>query len=267
MRKLFLVVFITLLLVSLAVYSKVVDTNRTTSIDQTTRNTPPSQPEDTRSPLYAYPEFGLDGTEKVNNVHIISVVFAPTDADEAIPSNWNKNLEFINKEINSFFEREFNHQMTVTSSAVQEVIKGRLPLASYNSQSIAREVKEQTSQYAKESAYNVWMVYLARDKGLDKEYRLDVSTIDQQVHFMYLFWLEDEAVHEHNYGIVGSAHEFGHLLGIPHPWDLPENRGRNTQEVNVESRGDLMSYNNEGKLSDLHLNQEVKKRMGLIDLN
>lgn len=221
---------------------------------------------DNRQPLYTYPEFGLSGAERINDVNIISIVFVPQDADETIPARWRENTVYINNEIKRFFEREFERNMRITQS-YPKIVYGDMTLDKYTPLSIAREVKQKTKTLNNASAYNVRMVYLVRDKNLDKEYVLDVSVINQQVHFMYVFWLEDEAITgSDQYGLTGSAHEFGHLLGMPHPWDLPENKGSNAQEVNAEHRGDIMSYDTYGyELKDLYVDPVVKRRMGLYN--
>lgn len=108
------------------------------------------------------------------------------------------------------------------------------------------------------------MVYLVRDP----EFKLNVKggslggVASIQAATQYEFWLNKEAVSENDlYGITGSAHEFGHALGIPHPWELPENVNQDPNWGNVQ--GDLMGYAKSNNLDNLYIRDDVKKAMGL----
>ncbi len=77
------------------------------------------------------------------------------------------------------------------------------------------------------------------------------------------FWLDDQSVNSDTYGITGSAHEFGHALGIPHPWDLPANVNKEKSFGNVS--GSLMGYLPLKELDDNYIRDDVKKEMGLTN--
>ena len=57
------------------------------------------------------------------------------------------------------------------------------------------------------------------------------------------------------------THEFGHALGIPHPWDLSININHDPNFGNVP--GDIMGYSPYPDLDKNYIRDDIKKVMGL----
>jgi len=73
--------------------------------------------------------------------------------------------------------------------------------------------------------------------------------------FIPAFQLEDGMISgERQQGLIVSAHEFAHLLGIPHPWEM---------DPPVEDQPwNLMGYQAHGLLMDTRIDARVKEAMG-----
>jgi hypothetical protein len=74
--------------------------------------------------------------------------------------------------------------------------------------------------------------------------------------FLPAFELEDGMITgPSEMGLLVSAHEFAHLLGVPHPWEM--------DPAVADSPDNLMGYQAHGLLSDTHILDQVKTEMGL----
>lgn len=81
------------------------------------------------------------------------------------------------------------------------------------------------------------------------------------------FWLDKEARTTYQYGPVNSAHEFGHTLNIPHPWDdFDINLRQDPNYGNIE--GNVMGYSFDSNrrnlgLEDGYIMPEQKRKLGI----
>lgn len=216
----------------------------------------------TIKPLFVYPEYGIDPTIQINTIHIISVLFIPKDITTPVKPEWMSNMGTINTNIKRLFEREFQGHMKISHTVLNQPTIGSLNIEEYVPDSIVLEVREKNAGQIRSGFHNVWMVYVVRDQDYAKNVAggnlggvplLNAST-------QFEFWLDNEGAS--SYGLQGSAHEFGHALGIPHPWDLPANPNNDPNFGNVP--GDLMGYqNNSVPFDKLYIRDDVKKKMGL----
>ncbi|MBI2598753.1 hypothetical protein HYW40_00825 [Candidatus Curtissbacteria bacterium] len=174
-------------------------------------------------------------------------------------------MKRTNDGIKLLFEREFENNIEITYTVVPNAIHGINNIEVYNPWSLAKEGREQTEKYAKEGYYNIWMLYLVRDPDLKKNLQGGSlgGVADLQSATQFEYWLGNDAVNSSDpFGIKGSAHEFGHALGMPHPWELPNNKTGGKSDNSY--KGDVMSYVNNGlKVDQLFIDSEMKKAMGL----
>lgn len=216
----------------------------------------------TSQKIHLYPAYGADQNTQINKIHIISLLFVPKDITTPVKSEWLSNMNTTDLKIKNFFEKQFNHKIKISYQVVSEPIIGEQDISNYSPSSLVQEAKAKTSNRAIHDSYNVWMIYLVRDQELTKNIiggNLG-GLVNQQSATQYEFWLDNNMINVT--GIIGSAHEFAHVLGIPHPWELPSNTTHDPNYGNTP--GDLMGYSNNGLgLDDLYIREDVKKEMGL----
>lgn len=228
------------------------------------RSPSPSSPAVTK-PIHPYPAYGVNPTLSLNKIKIISLIFIPKDVSIQPKTEWYSNMEYIENKIKEFFQREFQNNIEVSSTIVSTPIAGIKNIGEYTSYDIALEVLQNTSQLSDSNSYNTRLIYLVRDLANNKNLNGNMGSYPTiAVSVQGEFWLDNNAVRAETnaYGLMGSAHEFGHLLGIPHPWELPANTLHDPNYGNVP--GDLMSFsNNDIKFDNLYLRDDVKTAMGL----
>jgi len=234
----------------------------TTSASPTTKISPTPSPSITKKMIHLYPAYGANPNTQINKIHIISLFFVPKDIDTSIKNEWQTNMEKVDSKIKSFFEKQFAYNIEVTYKSVSQPIKGNLNISEYTPTTLVQEAKEQTNSLVVGNSHNIWMIYLVRDS----EYKKNIiggnlgGLTSLQAATQFEFWLDNDMIN--STGLEGSAHEFAHALGIPHPWELPSNTTHDPNYGNVS--GDLMGYSNSGlNLDNLYIRDDVKKEMGL----
>lgn len=215
--------------------------------------------------IHLYPYYGVNPKQSINNLNIIGIMFRPKNIDTTVKPEWTTNMDKIFGEIKQFFEQQFRNYVSISYQVVDDAFTGEKNIEDYYPWELAVEVKNKRQSLFKSGAYNVFMIYLIRDSKFEKNVKGGTlgGLANYQAATQYEFWLDYDALNpKEPYGIKASAHEFGHALGIPHPWDLPVNTGKDKNSVNL--RGDLMGDNYSGlQLKDLYIRDDVKKEMGL----
>lgn len=215
--------------------------------------------------IHPYPAYDVNSNLSLANIKIVSLIFIPKDVNLQPKTEWFTNMEYINSKIKEFFEREFQNNINISYLALPTPINGEKNISEYTAHGIALEATQKTVQYSNSNSYNTRIVYIVRDLANGKNLSGEMGSFPTiAVSEQGEFWLDNNAVHPETnaYGLVGSAHEFAHLLGIPHPWELPTNSLHDPNYGNVP--GDLMSYsNNDVKFENLYLRDDVKSEMGL----
>lgn len=221
--------------------------------------------------IHLYPFYSADPSIKINDLHIVGVFFSAKDIETSIKPEWPKNMEYIFSRIKKFYEREFENNIIITYEVMNQPVRGDKNIGDYSPETYeeVKEIKNKLNITDKDNVHNVLMIYIVEDFSNDNDKIVGIRTIkgnmggaaqfsaaDQGA-----FWLDDDAVKVHTYGITGSAHEFGHALGIPHPWEMPANTNHDPNFGNVP--GSLMGYSPDPNLDKNYLRDDVKKGMGL----
>lgn len=212
--------------------------------------------------IHLYPAYGTDPNVNISKVNVIPVFFVAKDQKGIIKTDWKNNIKVVMSKIKIFFEKEFKNKIEISYTTSPITIKGDKNIEDYFIEDIVSEAKEKSQNLVQSNSYNVWMIYFVRD-SLNKSVKGNLGAYPSlSGAVQYEFWLDNDAVNSKDpYGLTGSAHEFGHILGIPHPWELPANINSDPNFGNVQ--GDLMGYSNNGKLEKLYIREDVKKEMGL----
>lgn len=218
--------------------------------------------------IHLFPYYGANPAISIDNLYIIGIIFKPRNIPDVSKPEWPKNMEKIFQEIKIFYEREFGGNINITYQVVSEIYTGDKNIEEYYPSDLAQELNTNKKELFKSNSYSVFMIYLVGDPEFKKNIKGgDLGGLPAyNAASQGAFWLDNEALSPKDpYGINGSAHEFGHALGIPHPWELLVNSGKDKQTVNADSRGDLMGYNNYGlQLKDMYIREDVKREMGLF---
>ena len=214
--------------------------------------------------IHLAPFYGVDASISINKLNIIGVMFVPKNITKQIKPEWSYNMDKIFARIKKFYEAQFEGNIEITYQVNSAPIKGEENIEDYYPEDFVEEIENKNQNLLKSNTHNVWMIYLVEDpnfkllvKGggnLGGLARLNASTQGE-------FWLDNDAAITGTYGITGSAHEFGHALGIPHPWDLSININHDPNFGNVP--GDIMGYSPYPDLDKNYIRDDIKKVMGL----
>ena len=225
----------------------------------------PTSPED--SPvvdIHLYPAYGLSPAISCSQTRIKIIYFVPKGQEANIYPGWRAAAETAFTQIQAFFQQEFRGHIQIRFDILQDYVAGQqteYPQETVANQEIQNAVFTPGGAYydpifASESPseYTVKMVYYVNGAG--GNYVEIPSGAYPWYKYAYnpWFWLEELE----NFGTVNSAHEFGHLLGIPHPWEM--------DPPHSDEPGNLMGYSNSGlTLMQCFILAEVKRMMGLPD--
>ena len=225
-------------------------------------STSPSPPVGPAVPIHLYPAFGLDPAILCSRTRIKVIYFVPQGQESVIYPGWRAAAQVVFDRVATFFAREFEGHLKIEFDILGAVVIGEraeYPNEAETSAEIQGAVFAPGGAYydpgfAMEHAgeYTVRMVYYVNGAGGTSVVVPSGAYPWSRSAYNPWFWLENPDT----YGTVNSAHEFGHLLGMPHPWEMdPPHPG---------GPGDIMDYLNSGlTLMQCFVGNEVKRRMGL----
>jgi len=222
-------------------------------------------------PLHVYPGnlYGIEESTVVEQTHITAVYFVPADQVGGQLPDWQENMSTTLEAIKTYMAREFSGRLTISYTTHPTVIFGDHELGTYDSLesagkfSMYQEVTEKISwstiqgDQRSQGRYPVLLVYY--QTGFEDRYQSPDARFSTfgwlATSFIPAFQLEDGMISgERQQGLIVSAHEFAHLLGIPHPWEM---------DPPVEDQPwNLMGYQAHGLLMDTRIDARVKEAMG-----
>jgi len=226
--------------------------------------TSPKPPDEPTVSIHLYPAYGLDPSILCSRSRIKVIYFVPKGQEAGIYAGWQAAAQDTFGQVKMFFEREFEGHLRIETDILDTIVFGE---ESEYPNEIDATNEIETAVFHNSGAYY--------DAGFAMEYpgeyavRMVFFVNGAEGNFVEMpggayswnryaynpwFWLEEPLMD----GIVGSAHEFGHLLGMPHPWEMDPPYPR--------TPGDIMSYETEGyTLMQCFVMDEMKRRMGLSD--
>lgn len=233
-------------------------------IGEVQRTTPTPTATPTLEPIAREITLYNNPSVQINHLSLGGVYMVAKTKEESIFPDWQENLEKTLQELKRFYEREFPGIDVETYVFPKVIIGDKLP-GEYRNADFLPEIfsKEKLLQewHSDPSRYKILLVYIDFIKGANEGgYG---PSVEGRYTINPAFWLENRAIYGKDpYGLIGSAHELGHTLGIPHPWEMPANTQNDPNFGNVP--GDIMNYsNNSLTLDQVYFSPLVKRQMGL----
>lgn len=229
--------------------------------------------------VYTYQDnynYGI-GRHCLDKVTIKSVYFVARNQISGIKPYWKDNMLDIFTQIKMFYVKEFDNKINIS---IDEpiIIYGERNIEQYSQLEIEQEIRSRIIINTT-ADFTVLMFYPIQGENnrrvFDLQYGGGNEVRESSSAMNSWFWLDPESLgtittkYGTDYsGYLGSAHEFSHALGIPHPWEEESNRDKNSgmildQNYGNDEEGSLMSYGGqEGPLTEKSfIREEVKEKM------
>lgn len=217
-------------------------------------------------PTYKYHLYGNPHVD-ISKVKIIGVFLKANDQNETIKDEWSNNIEDSLSRIVNFYSKQFDGKIQFKTAVSKDLIISNKAKNEDSLSNIAKVVKEKTINLQEDGYHNTWIVFHLNSS--DTPYGAHgsdyYSTAVDSARYL------DNPSQVVNNGVLSPgnpdniaihpAHEFGHVLGLPHPWELPENTSHDSNFGNVPE--DIMSYTRAYlSLDQMYVRDDMKKEMG-----
>lgn len=187
------------------------------------------------------------GEHCLDKIVIKGVYFVAKNQSTGIKSYWKDSMLNIFTQIKNFYESQFSNKIQVIVDT-PIVIYGDKNIEEYSQYLIEVELRAKIN--IDKSNFVVLMYYPIQgenDKRVQGDYGGGGEVDNSSSAMNSWFWLDSNMMKGPDYqGALFSAHEFGHALGIPHPWDEEVNKDSDGKIINSsygnEEIGSLMSY-------------------------
>jgi len=235
-----------------------------TPIAVTPTPTPPAQ----SCKVYAYQDKFINyGTHPcIDKIVLKGIYFVPQDEQSYIKSYWQSSMQNIFTQIKSFYEQQFSNKIQITIDS-PVIVYGDKNIEEYDVGSIDQEVKAKVkSSFGNDYFFDYMVFVIHGTDGNGKNYQGNLgSFFGIGTQGAFLLNPDDLGTVTTKYGTDYSgyltpAHEFGHTLGIPHPWEEEINKDSNGNIIDPQfgnsEQGSLMSYG--GQLGPLIPNSFIR---------
>ncbi len=214
----------------------------------------------------------------IDSIWVKGVYFIAKDQTSGFQSYWSQGMLDIFGQIKSFYESQFDNKIKIAVDNTPTIVYGEKNIGEYNSGSIAQEVYNKVSGSFPRGDYFIdiqtFVVDGANGVNGSNLYNGTIFINNRGGSVNQSGWLNPEShgtvttKYGTDYsGYLGSAHEFGHSLGIPHPWDEEINKDSVGNVINPQygndEMGSLMSYGGQrGPLiPNSFIRAQVKQKM------
>jgi len=238
-----------------------------------------AQPPSENCEVYTYQDKYYGGNQMcIDNIWVKGVYFIAKDQTSSFQSYWSESILNVLGQIKSFYENQFDNKIKITIDNTPIVIYGEKDIGDYNYSSIAQEVYNKVSVNFPIGNYFIdiqtYVVDGANGVNGNNLYTGSIFINNKVGSINQSGWLNPESLgtvttkYGTDYsGYLGSAHEFGHSLGIPHPWEEELNKDSKGNIINPtygnDEIGSIMSYNGlKGPLiPNSFIRTQVKQKM------
>lgn len=201
-------------------------------------------------------------------VIIKGVYFVAKNQSTGIKSYWEDNMLNIFTQIKNFYGSQFNNKIQINIDT-PIIIYGDKNIEEYNQYLI--DVESRTKINIDKSNFVVLMYYPIQgesNKNIQGNFGGGGEVDNSSSAMNSWFWLDPDMMKQPDYqGAYLSAHEFGHALGIPHPWEEEANKDNNGNIINPsygnDEIGSLMSYGGQKPplVPNSFIRDDVKNKM------
>jgi hypothetical protein len=218
--------------------------------------------------VYTYQDRYMNLGERycIDKVVLKGVYFVAKDQQNFIKSYWQSSMQNIFTQIKNFYEQQFNYKIQITIDT-PVIVYGNKNITDYNFYSIFQEVKQKVQNTYPPDYFFDYSIFVIN--GSDGNGQLQQGDLGGSIGVAAQgsFLLNPDSLgsvttkYGTDYsGYLTPAHEFGHTLGIPHPWEEEGNRDvyGNIIDPNYgnNEKGSLMSYG--GQLGPLIPNAFIR---------
>lgn len=194
--------------------------------------------------VYTYQDRYYYGVGKhcLDKITIQGVYFVAKNQTVGVKPYWKDNMLDIFTQIKNFYEGQFINKIQI-NIGTPIIVYGDKNIEEYDQSIIELEVRQKV-QLDTANNFTVLMFYPVQgeeNKRVIGDFGGGGESGNSSSAMNSWFWLNQEFLGTiatkfgTDYsGYLGSAHEFGHSLGIPHPWE---------EEVNKDSKGSMTDPN------------------------
>lgn len=214
----------------------------------------------------------------IENIFVKGVYFIAQDQASGFQSYWSRNMMDVLGQVAIFFESQFDNKIDITIDNNPVIIYGDKNIGDYNFTSIFREVHGKISDtFPNGNSFvdiQIFVVDGAGGVNGNGLYSGMIFVNDVGGSVNPSGFLEPDRLgtvttpYGTDYsGYLSAAHEFGHSLVIPHPWNEEENTTPEGQLIDHaygnDEVGSIMSYGGQqGPLiPNSFIRTQVKQRM------
>ena len=187
--------------------------------------------------------YGL-GKHCLDRITLQGVYFVAKNQTTGIKLYWKDNMLDIFTQTKNFYESQFENKIQIAMSA-PTIIYGDRNIEEYDQSIIEQEIRQKL-QIDSTNSFVILMFYPIQgenDKRVIGDWGSGGEVGNSSSAMNSWFWLDSEHLGTASTkmgadysGYLGSAHEFGHALGIQHPY---------IEEVNKDSKGNIINQDYE----------------------
>lgn len=206
--------------------------------------------------VYTYQDkyyYGM-GKRCLDKITIKGIYFVAKNQITGIKPYWQTSMKDIFTQTKNFYESQFNNKIQITIED-PSIIYGDKNIEDYNAVTLTQEVWEKITRPNDDAFFDLMIYPILNENSKSIQGNMGGGPVHDNGSSATnnYGWLDPESLgtvarqNETDYsGYIGSAHEFGHTISIPHPWDEVANKDSKgniiDQSYENEEVGSLMSY-------------------------
>ncbi len=207
--------------------------------------------------VYTYQDKFYNGIGRhcLNTIVLKGIYFVAKDQTSEIVANWQTNMKDIFQKTKNFYESQFDNKIQITAEEPR-IVYGDKNIGDYASAwAVEQEVINKLQIGLSNNYFLALTIYYNSPSGSYSGGGTWGSVEDNgSITANPAFWLQSSSLCTVTtkygtdcFGYINSGHEFGHSLGMAHPWDMDINKdsGGNIIDPSFHytDSGNIMAYN------------------------